>query len=225
MAICVHHQLYTTSLNLNRDKKRKPPHSIAKPCRTRLFISAAVTNTPSARELVQSGVVQAIPAKEANSAMNNEGYVLLDIRPMWEREKAYVTGSLHIPLFVKDEDNGPITWLKKWVHLGYIGLWTGAKFTTFNLNFLKEVETSVPDKKTKLLVACGEGLRSLMAVTRLHKEGYQNIGWLAGGFNRAEDHDFPSIEGVEKLQYAAIGGASYYLLQLLVFLQVVGKKS
>lgn len=64
-----------------------------------------------------------------------------------------------------------------------------------------------------------------MAASKLHDGGYRNLGWLAGGFNVAGDHDFPAIEGREKLQYASIGGVSYYFLQLLVLLQAVGKNS
>ncbi|KAL2479472.1 Rhodanese-like domain-containing protein 10 [Abeliophyllum distichum] len=175
------------------------------------------------QELLQSGTVRPILPKDAASATESEGYILLDIRPQWEREKARVLGSLHVPLFVEDMDNGPLTLLKKWVHFGYIGLWTGQYFTMINDDFIKDVEKEVPDKDSKLLVACGEGLRSMMAVAKLHKEGYKNLGWLAGGFNRASDSDFPRVEGTEKLQYATIGGASYYFLQLLILLQAVGK--
>lgn len=67
--------------------------------------------------------------------------------------------------------------------------------------------------------------RSMMAASKLHGGGYRNLGWLAGGFNRANDGDFPDVEGTEKLQYATIGGVSYYFLQLLILLQAVGKRS
>ncbi|XP_006843555.2 rhodanese-like domain-containing protein 10 isoform X1 [Amborella trichopoda] len=177
----------------------------------------------SGRKLIESGSVQQITAKDASSLIENEGFQLLDIRPEWEREKAFVRGSLHVPLFVKEEDSGPITLLKKWVHFGYIGLWTGQLLTTINEKFLREVEELVPDKEEKLIVACGEGLRSLMAVKRLHENGYQNLGWLAGGFNRTMDTDFPVVVGATKLQYATIGGASYYFLQLLLLFQSIGK--
>lgn len=60
-----------------------------------------------------------------------------------------------------------------------------------------------------------------MATSKLYKGGYRNLGWLAGGFNRTTDGDFPAVEGPEKLQYAAIGGASYFFLQVLILLQVV----
>ncbi|ONK67922.1 uncharacterized protein A4U43_C05F5230 [Asparagus officinalis] len=132
-------------------------------------------------DLFRSGAVRAIPAKDAAAAIKDEGFRLLDIRPAWEREKARVKGSLHVPLFVEDTGVGPIPLVKKWVHFG-----------------------------------------SLIAVKKLHKEGYKNLGWLAGGFNKASDADFPDVEGTTKLQYATIGGASYFFLQILLLLRVVG---
>jgi hypothetical protein len=58
---------------------------------------------------------------------------------------------------------GPVTLLKKWVHLGYIGLWTGQGFTKMNDRFVEDVAAAVVagdgSKDAKLLVACGEGLR------------------------------------------------------------------
>ncbi|TMW83355.1 rhodanese-like domain-containing protein 10 [Solanum pennellii] len=190
---------------------------------TILRISAV---SPNAQQLIQSGKVRPVLPKEAGTAMEGEGYILLDIRPEWEREKACVSGSVHVPLFLKDMDNSPITLLKKWVHFGYIGLWTGQNFTMINDEFVKQVEQKIPDKdNAKVLVACGEGLRSLMAISKLHEGEYRNLAWLAGGFNRASDSDFPAVEGTEKLQYATIGGVSYYFLQLLILLQAVGKES
>ncbi|KAJ8626369.1 hypothetical protein MRB53_019676 [Persea americana] len=47
----------------------------------------------------------------------------------------------------------------------------------------------------------------MMAIRRLHDGGYQNLGWLAGGFNRSTDDDFPDAEGSTKLQYATVGGS------------------
>ena len=79
--------------------------------------------------------------------------------------------------------------------------------------------------KSMLCVLNFDGIRSMMAVSKLHEGGYKNLGWLAGGYNRSVDGDFPDVEGEEKLQYATIGGASYYFLQLLLILQAVGKSS
>ncbi|XP_051130471.1 rhodanese-like domain-containing protein 10 [Andrographis paniculata] len=186
----------------------------------------AVMGGGRAAELIKSGAVSAIAPKEAASAMASEGYRLLDVRPEWEWEKARVSGSLHVPLFVEDKDKGAITLLKKWVHFGYIGLWTGQQFTMMNPAFVDEVARMAPDKDSKLLLACGEGLRSLVGVAKLYEVGYRKLGWLAGGFGRASDGDFGgAVEGTEKLQYATVGGASYYMLKLLLLLRVVGDKS
>jgi hypothetical protein len=62
-----------------------------------------------------------------------------------------------------------------------------------------------------------------MAASKLYAGGFKNLGWLAGGFNRSAVSDFPAVEGSEKLQYATIGGVSYFFLQLLILLQAVGK--
>ncbi|KAK8512179.1 hypothetical protein V6N13_097156 [Hibiscus sabdariffa] len=206
---------------LKHEKQPKPPFFSSSKTRTFRVSTAASSGI---QQLIQSGEVKPIPPKDAATARNSDGFKLLDIRPQWEREKAYVKGSLHVPLFVKDTDNGPITLLKKWVHFGYIGLWTGQNFTMINPNFVREVDAAVSDKEAKLLVACGEGLRSMMATWKLYEGGYKNLGWLAGGFNRSADSDFPEVEGPEKLQYATIGGVSYYFLKLLFLLQAVGKE-
>lgn len=71
-------------------------------------------------------------------------------------------------------------------------------------------------------VGFGEWFRSMTAASKLYNGGYKNLGWLAGGFNRSKDNDFPSAEGKEKLQHATIGGVSYIFLQLLIFLKAVG---
>ncbi|KAF7845363.1 rhodanese-like domain-containing protein 10 [Senna tora] len=185
--------------------------------------SSSSSWSSNVRKLLESGSVRAIQPKEAYKAMKSEGYVLLDVRPMWEREKARAKGSVHVPIFVEDKDNSVVTLIKKWVHFGYIGLWTGQYFTTFNSEFLAQVEMAVPSKDTKLIVACGEGLRSMIAVSKLYDGNYRNLGWLVGGFNRSKDEDFPEVEGKEKLQYATVGGVSYYFLQLLILLQAVSK--
>ncbi|MQM05721.1 hypothetical protein Taro_038537 [Colocasia esculenta] len=202
---------------------------------TLLNPASALKTSPGARvraqalsgrcqELIRTGAVRPVPPRDAGAALDDEGFRLLDIRPAWEWERARVRDALHVPLFVEDTDGGPLTLLKKSVHFGYVGLWTGQLLTTVNDQFVREVERMVPNKDEKLLVACGEGLRSTIAVAMLHEGGYGNLGWLAGGFNRSVDGDFPDVEGETKLQYATVGGVSYVFLQLLLLLQVVGKE-
>ncbi|MED6196118.1 Rhodanese-like domain-containing protein 10 [Stylosanthes scabra] len=221
------HQLnpmFKTSMVKNyKTQQQQPPRTQRFHVFNNVTTSSTTTTTMSGRKLIESGTVKAILPKEASSAMNSEGFILLDVRPKWEAEKARVVGSVHVPIFVEDTDNSPVTLLKKWVHFGYIGLWTGQNLTTLNPEFLGQVEVAIPDKASKVLVACGEGLRSMTAASKLYNGGYRNLAWLAGGFGRSKDDDFPAIEGTEKLQYATIGGVSYYFLQLLILLQAVGK--
>lgn len=145
---------------LNSSKHEKKPNPSFPTTQRKLTIGVkAASSSSNGRQLIQSGAIRAIQPKDAAAAMDTEGFQLLDIRPVWERQKAHVEGSLHVPLFIEDKDNGPITLLKKWVHFGYIGLWTGQFFTTMNPDFLLQVQKAAPDKDSKLLVACGEGLR------------------------------------------------------------------
>ncbi|XP_006651273.2 rhodanese-like domain-containing protein 10 [Oryza brachyantha] len=189
----------------------------------RVRAQAAAPWAGGAEELVRSGAVRAVRPRDAAQAMRAEGYRLLDVRPEWERARAAVRGSAHAPLFVGDEDMGAVTLLKKWVHFGYIGLWTGQSFTKMNDRFLEDVSAAADGegKDARLLVACGEGLRSLIAVRMLYDDGYRNVAWLAGGFSKCVDGDFADVEGESKLQYATVGGVSYIFLQILLLLRVV----
>lgn len=156
---CQLNHLYTSTLRQKQLQRKLPFFFTISPPPKLLHIRASSSSRSSARQLIESGTVRPILPKDAASALNSEGFILLDIRPAWEREKARVSGSVHVPLFVKDMDNSPITLLKKWVHFGYIGLWTGQSFTMINSDFVNQVQIAVPDKDSKLLVACGEGLR------------------------------------------------------------------
>jgi rhodanese-related sulfurtransferase len=128
--------------------------------RRRVRAQATSSWAGGAEALVRSGAVRAVRPRDAAEALGGEGFRLLDVRPEWERARASVRGSVHVPLFVGDDDMGPVTLLKKWVHLGYIGLWTGQAFTKMNERFVDDVAAAVDGSKdAKLLVACGEGLR------------------------------------------------------------------
>lgn len=144
-------------LSALKHEKQPKPSIFTNPQSVTTFRVNAVSG--KAQQLIQSGTVRPILPKDAASVMESEGYVLLDIRPEWEREKARVFGSVHVPLFVKDMDNSLLTLLKKWVHFGYIGLWTGQNFTMINPDFVKQVKGEFPDKDANIILVCGEGLR------------------------------------------------------------------
>ncbi len=84
---------------------------------------------------------------------------MLDVRPIWEREKAHVVGSIHVPLFIEDVDTSALTLLKKWIQMGYGGMWMGQRLTVKNTDFVDQVEDRLPSKEQRLMVVCGEGLR------------------------------------------------------------------
>ncbi|XP_002979309.2 rhodanese-like domain-containing protein 10 [Selaginella moellendorffii] len=172
-----------------------------------------------AKELVQSGAVIAVSPKEAKTLISERGFKLLDVRPIWERQKSFVAESIHVPLFVEDDDLSPITLLKKWIHFGYIGMWMGHKLTAVNIQFLDQaLDAAARSKDSKLLIACGEGLRSLLAIEKLHGDGFTNLAWLDGGFGAAKRRDFEGVEGTE-LRFASIGGFAQYFLQIILFFQ------
>ncbi|KAL3685069.1 hypothetical protein R1sor_003091 [Riccia sorocarpa] len=180
-----------------------------------------------AEQLVQSGVVRNVAPEEVSALLSQGSYKILDVRPVWEREKAYVAGSYHIPLFVEDLSTGPLTLVRKAVQMGQGGWWIGLKLTVKNDEFLEQVENTVP-KGEKLLVVCGEGLRSLLAIEELTDGGYEQLAWLRGGFNNVRDDAVQNVEGSTRLRFATLGGASEILLNIALFFQKLtssGQKS
>jgi len=100
----------------------------------------------------------------------DEGYRLIDVRPQFEVERIRPKGSTHVP-FVSDEelDGGLKSMLNKW-----------ANSFSENDEFVKNMKRKYRNKD-KLVVACGEGPRSLVACKQLQSAGFRNVEWLAGG--------------------------------------------
>lgn len=173
--------------------------------------------------MLRSGDIQTIAPQNAQPLLSDEisAYKLLDVRPMWEREKAYVAESIHVPLFVEDEATDAMTLLKKQIQFGFGGAWLGQRFTKQNMSFVAQVEEALPRKNDKIMVACGEGMRSMMAIEELLKAGYGELAWLGGGFNNVRDGDFITVENGTKLQWATVGGASELFLKFAVLLSGV----
>ena len=51
----------------------------------------------------------------------------------------------------------------------------------------RDIETTVPDKSTELILYCGGGYRSALAADALEKMGYTNVFSLAGGWKAWRD--------------------------------------
>ncbi|KAL2653297.1 hypothetical protein R1flu_021425 [Riccia fluitans] len=192
--------------------------------RKKYFSGAPIASMRDAEQLVKSGVVRNVGPEEISTLLSQGGYKILDVRPLWEREKAYVAGSYHIPLFVEDLSTGLLTMVKKAVQMGQGGWWIGLKLTVKNDNFFEQVKTTVP-KGEKLLVVCGEGLRSLLAIEELSDGGYEQLAWLRGGFNNVSDDAVQNVEGPMRLRFATLGGASEYLLKIALFFQKLSSPS
>jgi rhodanese-related sulfurtransferase len=55
----------------------------------------------------------------------------------------------------------------------------------------RDIETSVPDPSTRLVLYCGGGYRSALATDNLQKMGYRNVLSLDGGWRAIEASGLP----------------------------------
>jgi rhodanese-related sulfurtransferase len=55
----------------------------------------------------------------------------------------------------------------------------------------RDIETTFPDKNTKLILYCGGGYRSALATDNIQKMGYRNVLSLDGGWRAIEASDLP----------------------------------
>jgi rhodanese-related sulfurtransferase len=59
----------------------------------------------------------------------------------------------------------------------------------------RDIETTFPDKDTKLVLYCGGGYRSALATENLQKMGYRNAISLDGGWRAIEASGLPLEKG------------------------------
>ncbi|MFS8085001.1 MAG: rhodanese-like domain-containing protein [Acidobacteriota bacterium] len=59
----------------------------------------------------------------------------------------------------------------------------------------RDIETTVPDKSTELILYCGGGYRSALASDVLQKMGYTNVWSLAGGWKAWKESGAPVEAG------------------------------
>ncbi|KAH9776475.1 Rhodanese-like domain-containing protein 11 [Citrus sinensis] len=158
--------------------------------------------------LIRDGKVKVLTPREAGYAVQLSSKTLLDVRPSTERKKAWIKGSIWIPIFDIDDtfDAGS---LPQKVTNFVMGWWSGVPTLSYNKQFLSKVEEKLP-KDTDLIVACQKGLRSLAACELLYNAGYRNLFWVQGGLEAAEEEDLVR-EGPQPLKFAGIGGLSEFL--------------
>jgi rhodanese-related sulfurtransferase len=59
----------------------------------------------------------------------------------------------------------------------------------------RDIEKAVPDKNAKLVLYCGGGFRSALAIDNLQKMGYTNVISLGGGWRAIEASGLPLEKG------------------------------
>ena len=164
---------------------------------------------PQVLSRLQESGMRVVRAKDA--FFPPAGYRVLDVRPQFEWERAHIKGSVHIPLFVEDSSNDPLTLLKKQLTFGYGGFWEGVRLTKENPNFRQEVMALLKDPTRPTLVVCQKGLRSLNAAEMLSSDlNFKDVAWLQGGLDTVNSDDFPVIGSIP-LRQAGKGGASLVL--------------
>jgi rhodanese-related sulfurtransferase len=60
----------------------------------------------------------------------------------------------------------------------------------------RDIEATIPDKSTEVILYCGGGFRSALAADVLQQMGYRNVFSMAGGWKAWQDAGAP-IEGPE----------------------------
>jgi rhodanese-related sulfurtransferase len=58
----------------------------------------------------------------------------------------------------------------------------------------RDIEKTIPDKDTKIILYCGGGFRSALAADNLQKMGYRNVISMDGGWRGWTDAGFPVIK-------------------------------
>ncbi|MED6206364.1 Rhodanese-like domain-containing protein 11, chloroplastic [Stylosanthes scabra] len=159
--------------------------------------------------LIRDGKVKVLTPREAGYAVQLSNKPLLDVRPSNEHNKAWVRGSTWIPIFDVDKrlDAGAIP--RKVTNFVMGGWWSGLPTLSYDSQFLAKVSEKFP-KDAELIVACQKGLRSLAACELLYNAGYENLFWVQGGLEAADDEDL-IVEGPMPLKFAGIGGVSEFL--------------
>ncbi|KAL0417253.1 UNVERIFIED_CONTAM: Rhodanese-like domain-containing protein 11, chloroplastic [Sesamum latifolium] len=159
--------------------------------------------------LVRDGKVKVLTPREAGYAIQLSNKTLLDVRPSSERQKAWVKGSTWVPIFDVDDRLDPGTISRKVTDFMMGGWWSGVPTLSYDKRFLSKVEEKFP-KDTDLIVACQKGLRSLAACELLYNAGYENLFWIQGGLEAAEEEDLER-DGPQPFKLAGIGGLSEFL--------------
>jgi rhodanese-related sulfurtransferase len=147
-----------------------------------------------------------VEPSEWKTVYQAQGWTMLDVRPQEEVDRAAVSGSVHVPLYVTDDDRSVAGLIKQATNtFAGFGWWIGGAHMKLNTSFMADVQAKVPNKNTKIVVACQKGLRSLKACEQLAQAGYTNVAWLSGGYDAAKKGEFDTSNGKD-IRYGSAAG-------------------
>lgn len=142
------------------------------------------------REVLLQKRVRSVEVKEALRLLNENNFVMLDVRPEAEFKEGHAPGAINVQIYrlIKEWTAWDIA---RRAAFAFFGIFSG---TEENPNFLPEVESKI-DKNAKIIVACsaggtmrpspnlpeGQQSRSLIAAYLLVLNGYTNVFHLDGG--------------------------------------------
>ncbi|KAF7084731.1 hypothetical protein CFC21_088274 [Triticum aestivum] len=158
--------------------------------------------------LIREQKIKTLTPREAGYTFKLTDKVLLDVRPSNERQKAWVKGSTWVPVFDVDTSSDLNGLSKKAFNFMIGGWWSGSSTMSFNKNFVQQVEEKF-SKDTDIILVCQKGLRSIAAAEQLYNAGFENLFWVQGGLEAAEEEDFER-EGSQPFKLAGIGGVSEF---------------
>lgn len=138
------------------------------------------------RWLNEEKKMKTVDSKDAARLMKR-GAVLLDVRFEPDYQKWNIPGSVHVP----------------YVEGGFLATLRLPGFKKKNVDFVRDVETAIPDKNAKIILACiwggslvrqppknrgltddTKGAGSLPGAFELYQAGYKNLYHLYGGVNQ-----------------------------------------
>ncbi|KAM0881302.1 hypothetical protein ACQ4PT_033039 [Festuca glaucescens] len=136
--------------------------------------------------LIREQKIKTLTPREAGYTFKLTDKVLLDVRPSNERQKAWVKGSTWIPVFDVDTSSDVNGLSKKAFSFVMGGWWSGSSTMSFNKNFVQQVQEKF-SKDTDIILVCQKGLRSIAASEQLYNAGFENLFWVQGGLEAAEE--------------------------------------
>jgi rhodanese-related sulfurtransferase len=186
--------------------------------RRRLVVRSIATGPPksatevewkSKRETLKKNNLRSVKPKDALRLQQEQGYVLLDVRPEGEYNEAHAEGAVNAQLYRLIKEWTP--WdIARRAGFAFFGIFQG---TEENPEFLNEVKALGLDKESKIILGCqsggtmkpspsladGQQSRSLIAAYILALEGFKNLVHLEGGLRAWFREDLP-IEGTDTVE-------------------------